>query len=71
METLLQKAKKLGGKTKENHSEEEIQLVVAWLGGEVTTRQVALAKGKTTGNILYFIAIALREAYKKGIIQIK
>ena len=77
-ETLLEKAKKIpprrnpprGGKIPIN---EGIEVSFAWLDGEVTTKQInqVLGYSKDSGNVLYYIAIWLREAYRQSKLKIK
>lgn len=54
---------------------EEIDVAIAWLKGEVALKQVAIAYGelrgsKWTGNALYRIAVVIREAVARGRITI-
>ena len=64
--TLLELAKSSGENAAQNKpvSEEEVDLALAWMKNEITMYQVSTAYGKTqSGNILYRIAIVLRQAY--------
>jgi hypothetical protein len=52
---------------------EMLELAIAWMRGDVTNTQVAVALrgpvlGGTSGNELYPLARALREAYRQGLI---
>lgn len=53
--------------------EERIEIAIAWMKGEITSGQVAFAldKANHTGNILYVLAVILREAYTRGFLKIK
>ena len=76
-QTLLEKAKaypKYTGKKRHAYSEEEIELVFAWIKGEVTNTQFTVAKGYARENIssLYSrISVVIRQAYQEGKIIIK
>lgn len=72
-ETLLQKAKKVQDGRRRGKYEvtsEHIELALAWAKGEITPTQACAAMGlsKSTGNILYHFAIALREAVRMGVL---
>jgi hypothetical protein len=73
--SLLEQAKavniQLGRKPREfNH--DEIELALGWLSDEVTISQVSSVLGsKSHGAALYRMAVALREAYRAGILKIK
>lgn len=54
---------------------EEIDVAIAWLKGEIMLKQVAVAYGelrgtKWTGNSLYRIAVVIREGVARGRITI-
>lgn len=71
--TLLNKA--LAAKLKRprsSSSDEEIELAIAWLRGEIGITQVQVAlQSKHSGSIAYlFLARSLRDAYAKGKLQI-
>ena len=73
-ETLLQKAKAFQvapGKNKNDIGQEEIDLAMAWLRGEVTNQQTSMALfGKNKAHVLYYLSQYIREAYERGIITI-
>jgi hypothetical protein len=73
--TLLEKAKSIvSKKTRRNDiSDEQIELALAWLKEDITSTQFTLAMGakKASMNNLYRVALILREAYYKGFIKIK
>lgn len=73
-ETLLEKAKKIEPLRGMKHlpTEEEIELVFAWVKDEITGKQMcgALKKSSMSGNYLYFVAVCLREAYRQGKLKI-
>ena len=70
--SLLEKAK--AHKTKKPHakvSDEDIELAFAWLRSEVNTVQIAAAYGSKNGStMIYKMAVALKFAYEKGLIEI-
>jgi len=74
-ETLLQIAKRINiRKIKfKNYTEEDLDLVLAWLNNEITATQIAGALNKTiaSGNYLYYCASVLKKFYldKKLIIK--
>lgn len=69
-ENLLEKAKKIKPRSKiyTEITDEHIELGIAWLKGEIGYSQIcgALGVNKNSGNVLYTIAIFLREGYKRG-----
>ena len=70
--SLLEKAK--AHKTKKAHAQvnnEDIELAFAWLHDEVNTVQIGAAYSGTAGSsMVYKMAIALKAAYKKGLLKI-
>ena len=72
--TLLEKALASPGNTRRNRpaSDEEIELALAWLEGDITLTAATvaakgeLAKGTHSGNYMYRIAYCLQQAYKNG-----
>ena len=74
-QTLLEKAKAVPIRKARSYdaiSDEEMEVVFGWLRDEVKTKQICFVLGHTynTGNVLYFIAIALRKAYREGRLKI-
>ena len=73
--SLLEKAKNVPVYKSDykHHSDDSeiIELAIAWLKKEVTTTQVseALYNRRNSGNVVYMMGFALREAYKKGLIK--
>jgi len=71
--TLLDEAKKIDTrKTNQvRQTEERIECSLAWLKGEITTSQMAEALGYTSSsyNVLYSVAVDLKELYKRGVIK--
>ena len=66
MTTLLEKAKSFKIE-KKNISDDDVQLAIAWLKGEVITYQVAKAYGlKGSGNIYSKLAVSLKSAFNLG-----
>ena len=70
-ETLLQKAKKSGINKRIGRLEitnEQIELAIAWVKDEVSTRQVSFAIGENQigGRVLYRLAVWLKEAHSRG-----
>lgn len=77
-ETLLEKAKKVkitrGTRSERKVSTEEgIETAFAWIKDEIGLTQISKGLGysKDSGNVLYYIAIWLREAYRQGKLKIK
>ena len=67
--TLLEKAKELKMVKKSRYScnKEEIDVAIAWAKGELTLKQVAYGLNKKySGNVIYYVALLLREALKIG-----
>jgi len=70
--TLLEKAKDTPTNRKERKiSQEEIELAVAWVNGELRTTQVARACEMAPNNCMYRIATSLRAAKERGLISIQ
>ena len=74
--TLLDEAKKLKTTKRIDVSDEKIELALAWLKDEIGISAICRVckpnKGVNySGNMLYSIAVWLREAYRKGLIKIK
>lgn len=74
-QTLLEMALSRQGKTGRKAklvSNEEIELAFAWMKGLVGYQQLnfALRAGTGSNNVLYRMAIVLRDAYQKGRIKI-
>ena len=70
-QTLVEKAKSLPRRKGRTLTEEEVELVLAWLNDEVSIGQVIKAIGATSGASPYvFLAIGCkqiwREANRKG-----
>ena len=76
-ETLLEKTRKIPRRNLPRGRKvpvgEGIEVSFAWLNDEVTTGQInkCLGYSKDSGNVLYYIAIWLREAYRQGELKIK
>lgn len=72
--SLLDKALQSGAHKRSgiDYTQEHMELALAWIKGEIGMTQVAkaleLAKDNR-GGIYNFLAIALREAYKKGLLH--
>jgi hypothetical protein len=64
--SLLEKTQQVGDKTtqRRNYSEEELEVVQAWLDNEVTITQIMKALNKSTGYTYTFLAIGCRELYR-------
>jgi len=69
-ETLLQRAQNSKVRTQHPIMQDDINLAIAWMKGDVTTGQVVKAYN-TSGSYscMYRIAITLREAYLRGVIK--
>lgn len=72
--SLIELAKEFPSRPKKrvNTDTNREELSVAWLKGDVTTRQVSLVLGYSaiSGNVLYTIASNLKKAYENGLIKI-
>lgn len=70
--SLLEEAKKITKKTRREVSEEEIELYLAWLKGEVTAAQVARVAYPSSkpnsgaGKVFARSFAVLQEAYRQG-----
>lgn len=73
--TLLQKAKASRQKktTRISTTNEQIELAIAWVKGEISTRQVAEAINEVEagGRVLYRLAVWLREGYYRKTLTLK
>ena len=74
MTTLLETAKqvKLSERSNSPYGQEEAELAVAWLRGEIRGIQVSKAldvKTSSRGSVYCFLACALKAAYQKGLIR--
>jgi len=76
--SLVDKAKGVQfGRMHDMGNEDEMELAIAWLKGEITAVQAAVAlfgeeKGRSrAGNVVYHFAKHLKQAYIKGIIRIE
>ena len=72
MYTLLEKAKKLNFKkpTQKTFSDEEVELAIAWIKGEVTTSQATKAlESDNKVNYPYTVTIVMKYIYKQGKIK--
>ena len=73
--TLLEQAKevKSGRTTAINYSEERIELALAWIKDEISGKQLMTVISKAhenRGTLYNFVAIAIREGVRKGIIKL-
>ena len=72
--TLLEQAKEVDVKirVKVEWTEEETDVLLAWLKSEITYKQVVavLSIGKTHTNYMYTMATGIREAYRRGKIKV-
>jgi hypothetical protein len=75
--TLLQSALKLQKKMfyterRSRYSDQEVELALAWLEGKINHGAMRGAAKLPVGSGSYaFLAVALRAAYRRGLIQIK
>lgn len=72
--TLLEEAMKVKvdeRKGRQSHDTDEVmELAIAWAKDMVRPVQVAAAlKSRTSGNVLYAMAVGLRRAFRKGKIK--
>lgn len=72
--TLIEKAQSFPATRKQHISkfpiDEEIELALVWLDDKISSGQINAAYGnsKNAAHYLYRMAIALKAAYKKGLI---
>jgi hypothetical protein len=74
MPTLLEQAKTIPtSPVKKELTEEDLDLVLAWLNDEVSATQICkvLKKSKATGNYLYYFSTVIKKFYKNGKLVIK
>jgi hypothetical protein len=65
-QSLLEKAKEIPTAMREcKVSEEQLELVQAWLNNEVTLTQVMKVTGRTTSTVYVLLAIASKELYTR------
>lgn len=66
--SLIDKAKEFNrNKRKEDFSEQELELVTAWMNDEISTTQILHALNlKATGNIYAFLARGARLLYRQS-----
>ena len=73
--TLLEKAKEVPVRKKHDLkiTDEHIEIAFAWIKGDIRLKQICIAFGKkeSSGNVLYTIAVILREAYQQGKLKLK
>ncbi len=71
-ENLLEKALETKSGRRMEVSNDEITLALAWLRGDITTKQVAGAYGVThQSNCMYRLTLAIKQAFSNGNITIK
>ncbi len=69
MKSLVEQAKEIPIQhRRKNFSNEELELVIAWLTGEITGTQVARVVKKPPTGIASWIIPRLKEAYMLGLI---
>jgi hypothetical protein len=70
MKSSVEQAKEITiNHKRKNFSNEELELVIAWLTGEITGTQVARVVKKPPTAISSWIMPRLREAYMLGLIK--
>jgi hypothetical protein len=73
--SLLEEAltlQKHRNETYKSYTNEEIELAVAWLEDRVGYTSVSTVRNLKNGQHVYsFLAIAIREAYRRGLIKIE
>ena len=70
IEVGLPRGRHLTAGARDNITNEEIEVALAWLRDEVQATQMNIYLGTgPTGNYLYWMAIRLREAYRRGMIK--
>lgn len=68
--SLLEKAKSISLRQENSFSDEEIELALAWLKGEVTRTQINKVLGKNL-HVLYWTLKVLKCAFIKGRLKIE
>lgn len=69
---LIDNAKEVHRKNGKNFTDEEIDLALAFLKGDVKSPGVSVALGfKSRSYAMYWLTTAIREAYRQGRISIK
>lgn len=69
--SLLDKAKEQPARRIQECTSEELELILAWLGGRLGTSQVARAIGKADGAVACWVAYKIRDAYIRKEIHIR
>jgi hypothetical protein len=71
MSTILERAKNTARKSVKNPlNDERIEAGLAWLRGDVTITQLSIALGGIAANtnIYIYVALGLREAFRRGLL---
>jgi len=72
--SLVEKAKLIESKRqpKVKIDQDRMELALAWLSGEVSTKQAndVLGYARLSANVLYTIASNLKKAYQEGLLKI-
>ena len=76
METLLEKARNIKThqrKISEKYSEEDLDLVLAWMRGEINSAQISKARGSmtATGSCLYYCSSVIKKFYAEGKLRVE
>lgn len=73
MATLLEKAKAIPGKRsrRADVTQEEIEVMAAWLNGKVGTTQIEAALGVARASFYCWVARCLKVAVSRGVLEIK
>ena len=70
--TLLEKAKAApAGIRKSKDLSEEVELVLAWVGGTISRNQVAAVLGGSRTNVYARCGVILKRGIQAGIIEVK
>lgn len=71
--SLLEEAKKAQTTrySRKEYSSEDVELAIAWIKGDVNSRQIQTAKKfKTSAQVMGYIATSLRIGLQKNLIEI-
>lgn len=69
MKSLLEKAKEVKTLEKVDLSDGDIEMILGWLKGEFPISSVSKIKDYYGGKVYTYLALGLREAYKRKLIQ--
>jgi hypothetical protein len=68
---LIEAAKASRAHARRKYADNEIELALAWLNGDVTYQGVSDATNKTGSTVYGFLALCLFEARRSGLLKVK